>query len=207
MARAHAYGSGRGRLLDAARATFAEKGYRGATTKEIAERAGMTEAMIFRHFGSKAVLFQDAAVSPIVSFMEAYVADWQTRDHGVTDAESEATRFFVGLAQAMSVDRALLLSILAAGEFDEEVRVAASHVTDAFARVIADFEALIRTEFGLRGLRATDEPALARMLVGMLISAALHPEWLRIGEGPGEVALDRVVIEAARVIVEGVRPR
>jgi len=30
-----------------------EKGYKGATTKEIAKRAGVNEVTIFRHFGNK----------------------------------------------------------------------------------------------------------------------------------------------------------
>lgn len=49
---------GRRKLLAAATEVFAEKAYAGATTKEIAKRAGVTEPMLFRHFGSKAALFK-----------------------------------------------------------------------------------------------------------------------------------------------------
>lgn len=40
-------------ILDAARAQFAEVGFDAATTREIAARAGVTDAMIYRHFASK----------------------------------------------------------------------------------------------------------------------------------------------------------
>jgi AcrR family transcriptional regulator len=49
--------STRERLLAAALAVFAEKGYRAATTREIAARAGVAELTLFRHFSSKQGLF------------------------------------------------------------------------------------------------------------------------------------------------------
>jgi AcrR family transcriptional regulator len=44
----------RARMLAAARAIFAERGYAGASTKEIAQRADVAEVLLFRHFGNKA---------------------------------------------------------------------------------------------------------------------------------------------------------
>ncbi|MCP2279598.1 transcriptional regulator, TetR family [Nocardia amikacinitolerans] len=41
------------RLLDAARDAFAEKGYHGTSTREIATRAGMSPAAMYVHFESK----------------------------------------------------------------------------------------------------------------------------------------------------------
>jgi AcrR family transcriptional regulator len=46
------------RILEAAMAVFSEKGYRTATTREIADRADVNEVTIFRHFGSKEGLFE-----------------------------------------------------------------------------------------------------------------------------------------------------
>lgn len=48
----------RTRILVATRAVFALKGSRGATTREIADRAGVNEATLFRHFGNKHALLQ-----------------------------------------------------------------------------------------------------------------------------------------------------
>jgi TetR/AcrR family transcriptional regulator len=50
-------GDRRRQLLDAAMELFSRKGYGGATTKEIAAAAGVTEAIIFRHFPSKQALY------------------------------------------------------------------------------------------------------------------------------------------------------
>ena len=46
----------RGRIIAAARVLFERNGTRGTTTREVAERAGVNEATLFRHFGSKRVL-------------------------------------------------------------------------------------------------------------------------------------------------------
>lgn len=48
------------RLLEAALELLAERGYRGATTRAIAERAGVAEVTLFRRFGSKARLLAEA---------------------------------------------------------------------------------------------------------------------------------------------------
>jgi TetR/AcrR family transcriptional regulator len=45
-------------LLETALNVFAKKGFNGATTKEIAALAGVTEAIIFRHFPTKQALYQ-----------------------------------------------------------------------------------------------------------------------------------------------------
>jgi TetR/AcrR family transcriptional regulator len=55
-ARMHA-GDRRRQLLDAALELFSHKGFGGTTTKEIAAAAGVTEAIIFRHFPSKQALY------------------------------------------------------------------------------------------------------------------------------------------------------
>lgn len=47
----------RDKLLEAAIKLFAEKGFNGTTTKEIAEKAEVNEALIFRHFSTKRDLY------------------------------------------------------------------------------------------------------------------------------------------------------
>ena len=43
----------REKILLAATALYAETGFRGATTRQIAELAGVNEVTLFRQFGSK----------------------------------------------------------------------------------------------------------------------------------------------------------
>ncbi|MFQ5902423.1 MAG: TetR/AcrR family transcriptional regulator [Candidatus Binatia bacterium] len=49
----------RKKIVDAALRVFSSKGFRGATTKEIARAAGINEVTLFRYFGNKENLFSE----------------------------------------------------------------------------------------------------------------------------------------------------
>ena len=51
----------RGALLEAAKAEFADRGYEGASTREILRHAGVTAPVLYHHFGNKAGLFTAVA--------------------------------------------------------------------------------------------------------------------------------------------------
>jgi AcrR family transcriptional regulator len=55
--------STREKILDAALRLFSQKGYLGATTKEIAAESGVAEVTLFRHFSSKEALLEDVLTS------------------------------------------------------------------------------------------------------------------------------------------------
>jgi AcrR family transcriptional regulator len=46
-------------ILDAALRLFSQKGFLGATTRQIAREAGVAEVTLFRRFGSKEELFAE----------------------------------------------------------------------------------------------------------------------------------------------------
>lgn len=50
----------REKILIAATELYAETGFRGTTTRQIAQRAGVNEVTLFRHFGSKTALLHEA---------------------------------------------------------------------------------------------------------------------------------------------------
>jgi AcrR family transcriptional regulator len=52
-------------ILIAGREVFLEQGLNGARTKTIAERAGITEAVLYRHFESKEEIFESAVLEPL----------------------------------------------------------------------------------------------------------------------------------------------
>jgi len=50
----------REKILQAATQLYSETGFRGATTRQIAQLAGVNEVTLFRHFGSKTALLREA---------------------------------------------------------------------------------------------------------------------------------------------------
>jgi AcrR family transcriptional regulator len=58
----------RDKLLAAALEVFSEKGFAASTTREIADRAGVREITLFRHFESKDRLFSQAVTENMTKF-------------------------------------------------------------------------------------------------------------------------------------------
>lgn len=67
--------STRARLLKHAREVFSAAGYRDATPAQIAERAEVTRAMIYRYFGSKAALYEAVFTALRTEVIGALVGD------------------------------------------------------------------------------------------------------------------------------------
>lgn len=55
----------RGRILAAARTAFGERGYEGATVRDVAARAGVDAALVHHYFGTKQQLFLTASEFPV----------------------------------------------------------------------------------------------------------------------------------------------
>src|SRR5438270_2202347 len=56
-------GERRAAIIRAVRRVFAEKGFVGATTRELADAAGVSEALLFKHFPNKEALFSAMQLS------------------------------------------------------------------------------------------------------------------------------------------------
>jgi AcrR family transcriptional regulator len=79
----------RNQILDAAAAVFAEKGFHRATTKEIAQTAGVSEGTIYNYFDSKADL--------LIGIMTR-LAELEDLDEELTDAlQSDARDFLIAI--------------------------------------------------------------------------------------------------------------
>src|SRR5438445_11865710 len=45
-------------IVDAVRGVFADKGFDGTTTRDLAKAAGVSEALLYRHFPSKEAMYE-----------------------------------------------------------------------------------------------------------------------------------------------------
>jgi AcrR family transcriptional regulator len=65
----------RGQLLDVARGCFTEMGYQRTTTAIVADRAGVSETLVIKHFRSKEELFRSAIADPVLQVIRAQVEE------------------------------------------------------------------------------------------------------------------------------------
>jgi len=79
-------GSTKGKILKAAQELFAKRGLKGATTREIADSAGVNIALIHYHWGSKAELW-NAVHSDILEKSKEFALDVATKYPRIDNAE------------------------------------------------------------------------------------------------------------------------
>ena len=108
----------RDRILDAAKRVYAQHGFRGATTRLIANEAGVNEVTLFRTFGSKAALFEalmqhHVARSPIPLLPDS-----------PEDPEREMTDWVTAILAHMRENRSLIRTSF--GEMEERPEAAVS---------------------------------------------------------------------------------
>lgn len=180
-------------MLDAALATFAEDGFAGATTREIARRAGVLESTMFRIFPTKEVLFEAAVVQPFDAFMNRFSDEWLAAPVPGGEPPAVLRQFVVEVRQLVRENRTLIAamslgtashpSLQAAFDRLEEVGTAISkrYALDfdvAVAVRIATLTVVSTSMFeepvfpsaaGFSGDRIVDE--LVRMLVGATLYA------------------------------------
>jgi AcrR family transcriptional regulator len=200
--RSTVHGQGRTLILRAAREVFAAKGFNGTSTRDIAQRAQLTEVMIFRHFGTKANLFQEAVVAPFAEFMDNYIADYRSREHGKLSPQQEGVALYSGLFDVLHGERELLLALMAAHQYNELSPEASAQINGAFDRLLALFEEVVATEAKERRFSDFDLRATVRAMFAMVLSAALHGDWMGLGK---KVSYKRMIDAMTQLTVRGLR--
>jgi AcrR family transcriptional regulator len=185
-------GAPRKLLLEAARDLFARQDYRSTTTREIAQAAGVSEHLLFRHFGTKAALFREALVQPFTSFVDEFARTWRSVDPEETD-EKELTGQFCGQLYDVFVEhQGLLLTLMASEALSEEEKVDAG-IAD-IRRALTVLGQISAEGMHLRGLRSDhpDLPALSTvaMIAGL---AALRSTYFGTKQPSREVIVEELV--------------
>src|SRR5581483_2418234 len=106
----------RNQLVEAALEVFALKGFNGTTTKEVAAAAGVTEAIIFRHFPSKqalytAVLDHHAESAELQEWL-AEIRNWMEKNHDEEVLRSIARAILKAYRADARYERVLLFAAL-----------------------------------------------------------------------------------------------
>jgi AcrR family transcriptional regulator len=104
----------RERILRGAGEEFETSGYAGATTLNIARRAEVTEAQLFRYYASKSILFREAVFEPLVRHFDAFDARHKIGAAGGGDVRQNARLYISELQQFIGEHSKLLMSLVVA---------------------------------------------------------------------------------------------
>lgn len=102
------------RLMRAASEEFRRSGFAGATTANIARNADVTEAQLFRYFGSKAELFREAIFKPLDEHFQKFNAGRVTSARDPTDHRELSRLYITELQEFIGEHAQMLMSLVVA---------------------------------------------------------------------------------------------
>jgi AcrR family transcriptional regulator len=189
-------------LLESARSLFAAKGYAGASTRDIATQAGVSEALLFRHFGTKAKLFERAILDPINDFIHQYVEQWRARTAADHTPEGISFAYVDGFYRLLSENRELVLALVTAQAYES---IKELNEASPLSRLMDELEQVAGREAELRGFEF-DVHISTRLVAGMVMSMALLDEWL-FPSGKRRPSRQRIVNEMVAFMLHGLAHR
>lgn len=193
----------RERLVEAAGELFAQRGYRGTTTRDISDQAGITERTLFRHYSSKADLFRVAVISPVQTFIQSFRSSWSERAPGSRSAEVEIRDFVGTLLDVVSGERQLLLALVAGLAFESH-DAELPDLGETMAPLLSALDEIFRTEATNRDWDL--DPVIGvRAIIGMVLALGIHADWLFGGQQ--HPAREDLVEQLTLLVTWGVRAR
>lgn len=195
------WGRGRRLLLQAAAELFEEKGYASTSTKEIAARASVSEAMIFRHFGSKAALYEEVLLAPFNEFMETLVEQWEQRNQQ-SDPLDDARDFYRGVFEFFVQNRESVRVLLAA-DVANVGKSYGKHIFGSMGAILDRFEMVSYDASNDRGLRDYNNEAVVRLMFGMAFAVAVYGDWMYAGGSNPRTSEAEYIEEMALLTVHG----
>jgi AcrR family transcriptional regulator len=164
-------------ILDAALACFAELGYDATRVKHIAERAGVSEAALYRHHASKEAVALALYATHMRRYAETLQAVAEASDRSVADRVRGVAR---AALEARRTDTAAHTFVL-------------GHQARFLSALPRDFPYPIRIVDGLVREGQADgsvKPGPVRVLSSLVVGCMNHPAVVAQHAAPGTIDLD-----------------
>ncbi len=184
-----------------AQEAFLEGGYRGTTTKDVALAAGVSEALVVKHFGSKEELFRQSMVDPLLGMLNEVLHKGPAVGVDVAERQQTLFDFYYDWARVIRTEGHLLWAVLReaqdfpdiaatiAGLFRSHVEEVAAMLAQSVDREqFREFDMEVATYMGLgaatvAGMVGGNPEAFVNEIVDILFRGVLTPA--------GRIALDR----------------
>lgn len=186
----------RNRILEAGLWLFSRKGYLGATTREIAKRAGVAEVTLFRYFPSKEKLFEEMILT--YSFLPALrglVVEVKGMEY--RDALSEiARRFLERLHERRDLIRIMHLEMY---HYPSKVKIVYHNFIDEMVRILASYFRALQEKGVLKEFSANIG---ARAFLGMLFSY-FNAQQILLKKSMGREEKERIISGFVEIFIGG----
>lgn len=185
----------RERILRAAADIIAQKGYARATTRGIAEAAGVNEVTLFRHFGSKRNLLSELIQTR--SALPDLAGVIQNQLSG--DYRQDLTLFAEIFLQSLLKRKDALRLILCEANEIPEIREVVAQIPKQLRQTLTDY-LIEQIEKGL--IRRLDPELMAQAFLGMFFSYVVAGDLLG-GPAAFEQSPDQIIVEFVDIFIDG----
>lgn len=169
-------------ILKAARKAFSDTGdMNGTTMRTIADRAGISEGVIYRHFESKDQLFYEAVVEPLRDAVDSLVAATEVVDRDGPLTREKQLEGMSGLYRQLTstLEEVLpLMGLVLFGDPKVARRFYREHLAAAMDRLAEAWAAVERRY----GLDPTSSAVAARAVMGTALFMALESRYAKDGD-------------------------
>lgn len=162
--------STRDEILNAAAGIFAQHGFRGSTTRRIADAAGVNEITIFRQFGSKEALIREAMQHLTQS------SNLSTLPEKPVDPERELTAWSESFIQHLRLRSSIIRKTMSELEERPEMSECASYVPRQASNDLCEYLTALKRQ-GTIGVDFEPKTAAA-MLMGAIFADAMGREMM-----------------------------
>jgi len=157
-------------ILAAAAAVFAQHGFRGSTTRRIADAAGVNEITIFRQFGSKEALLREAMQQMTQSI------GLTTLPETPVDPDRELTEWSEAFIRHLRLQSPIIRKTMSELEERPEMCIHAGHVPRRASAELSTYLTALKRE-GWTSEKFDPRTASA-MLMGSIFADAMGRSWM-----------------------------
>lgn len=186
------------RILEAAAEEFELCGYAGATTAAIARRAEVTEAQIFRFYGSKQELFRAAIFGPL----NRHFADFQAREASAADngepMRDAASRYINELQDFMEQHSGMLMSLIVASAYTPGATHGVGDL-EGLRAYFAQGADLMTRRMGAE--MKVDSKLMVRVSFAAVLASVMFKDWLFPPGMTDDAAIREAIVE---FVIDGI---
>jgi AcrR family transcriptional regulator len=190
-------------ILAAAEREFSLKGYAKTTTDDIADSAGVSLSVLFRHFPAKADLFRDALMQPFLESLRTFTEHWEHTNVDPVDEREVMHLFISDIYDHLQGHREALTALLSA-EHTIDDRVTAE-VHQRFDQIFGQFARMGQREALRRGWFPGEPMELnSRILVALITATVAHRQWF-LPAGRKRLSREKLVNHITQLMLYGLR--
>lgn len=190
-------------LRESAAELFAAHGYTRTSTRAIATHAGVAEVLLFRHYGSKAVLFREAVHAPMLTAVRQFVDVWSNVENA-TDPAAVVEDFVATLYDMLVEHRGSMTALVSAQAYTEEIGDILAGHADPITELFEELETVVLQYAATSGFTGLNPPLSSRAAVGMVLGMVVFGDWLVTGEdGSTGISREQAVDELSMLLLYG----